>query len=280
MNFSKIVFTGLLTASICSGALIQKDVVLFEGRGIDLSTQTIKTLTNTDTSHIDLFSQCSVIVKNQFNLAFFSTGLWDNTDVGCGGKIYGILSKYFIRELKSSFIDFSQPLNVLDTAFYSIPKQNACSLWTAKCQSIDNPCSSDHSFRPIQTIWYLGMTHEGNYFLFRSYSRESVYDSLSKKNLPAANVTFFLQTDGSLDFKGAKVSVADLTKNNLFIQNASGPSLVKKFGIPPALKAGDNVYDIRGRLICGSAGAARQLNRASMIFIVKRDRDKKAKDLR
>jgi hypothetical protein len=259
MNISKIILAGILMVSLCSGALVQNEVRLLKGQGISISGNQIKTVMEDCPLKCDLPSHCDTLKRTGVDLAFFATGLWDDFECGCGGDIIELLSIDTIRQIKAWPIDFDKPLEISDTAHFSFASQWTCSLWAAHCPDTQNFCYPCHPLRSFPIIWQLGKTANGNYFLFRSVARHS-----------DATIEYILQTDGSLNFKGATVAVKDSEKRAGRSHKVPGPALVKRFGIPAADTYGDKIYDIRGRLINAAFDRMRRVSHAPMVFIVKR----------
>jgi hypothetical protein len=257
MNITKIFFAGWMLVSLCSGALVQKEVTLSIGQGIDISTNQIISVINNCPSTCDIPSHCDTIKKGGQDLAFFATGFWDDFECGCGGNMLELLSNDTIVKInKISSIDFNKSLIVSDTMLFSNTSQSVCSLWTANCPDTQNSCFPCRPRRSVSIVWNLGKTHEGNYYLFRAVARHD-----------AATINYIFQTDGSLNFKGVTVGVINDANRTGRLQTASDASLVKRFGIPPTNACMDQIYDTRGRQISSALGVS---GRASMIFIAKK----------
>jgi hypothetical protein len=201
---------------------------------------------------------------------FFKVIEWFGS--GCYGYAFSIVSYDTLLELKKpSTVDFSSPLVLSDTSLFSFSvylpgSSSGCPTWTAYCPSFENPCPPQYSsWSPPPLTWYLGKTKEGNYFLFWFVSRGTGVDSASYHEL--VTISTILQNDGSLNFKGVPVAVMDTEKPRRS-QNAPGPGLVKRFGIPYVNNNGDRIYDVKGRFVKNLSGEARRMNFATMIYIV------------
>jgi hypothetical protein len=267
VNITKIIFAGLMTVSLCSAALVQMEVRLLQGQGLVVSSNQTKTVMANCPNQCDLPSHCDTVKRAGVDMVFLSTGFWDDFECGCGGNMLQLLSGDTIRELKkTSSINFGKPLAISDTAYFSSVRQSSCSLWTANCPDTQNSCYPCHPLQTFPVIWNLGRTHDGNYYLFRSVARHT-----------DATINYILQTDGSLDFKGATVAVLNPAKKYDRLQNASGPGIVKRFGTPMADQRFEKIYDVRGRLIKAASGAVKFSNRAPIVYIVKKTngRDRK-----
>jgi hypothetical protein len=259
MNITKIVFAISMMVSLCSGAIVQKEVTLSLGQGIDISTNQIAYVLNDSSSTGNITSHCDTLKRGGQDLAFFATGFWDDFVCGCGGQMLELLSSDTIAQIKKiSSIDFNKVLQISDTISFSIASQRVCSLWTANCPDTQNSCSPCHPPKSYSIVWNLGKTHEGNYYLFRAVARHD-----------AATINYMLQTDGSLIFNGVTVGVINDANRTGRLKTASDASLVKRFGIPSTHASLDQIYDIRGRRI-SAFGASGLPSRASMIFIMKK----------
>ena len=197
---------------------------------------------------------------------FVETGVWDDFDSGCSGGIFSMKSIDTIRKLKTpSAIDFSKPLVIYDTSQF--PLVDGRSPWHVDCPYFANPCPK-RSWSLPSPVWYLGKTHEKNYFLFRFVSRQTIRQG--ERNREFASISYILQTDGSLNFKDAPVAVLNSERQARASHNQGTPLLTKQFGTPSNIQRYDRVYDVCGRLLNASSDKGRGANRASMIYFVKK----------
>ena len=116
--------------------------------------------------------------------------------------------------------------------------------------------------------WYLAESREHDYYLFKFTSRKTVRVT-DKPDREQVSISYILQTNGSLNFKGATVGVLNSATQSGRLRVATGPALTKRFGTPGADLRLDKIYDVRGRLIHAGTGAVKFTNRAPMVYIVK-----------
>jgi hypothetical protein len=256
----------ILSITLSHAALIQKEMEFSPGQGIDVSANTIQTLTTSGAFSTEMPSNCADLNKGSVDLSFFHFGFWDDFTCGCGGEMLSLVSNDTIRYITNlSAFDVSKPLNINDTTLFKIPtvfERTKCNGWTAPCPYFQNPCpvcktGPASNWTPPPSVWYLTRTDEGNYVLFRFTARS-----------PKAAISYVLQTDGSLNFKGA---TAALTRPAANLMHSSSKTYITKIGPLSKVPGGARAYDIRGRAIHSSSQASAQPNRAPMLYIIQQE---------
>jgi hypothetical protein len=273
MNIPKAILAGMLTVSLCSGALVKKTINLSEDGGIDIEkNKTTNLALDCVSGPVSPVGTCHRRDCDSSDLFFENTGFWDNFAEGCGGTILSIQSNDTLRELKNfTAIDFNNPLPVTDTSLFVNVRRDSsrCTTWTVQCPYFENPCPPLPWSAPLPT-WYIGKTNEGNYFLFKFYNRGIVHEAVTGESREVVTMYYILQTDGSLNFRDAPAAVLNSERQTHPSDKYSGPALEKRFGIPSAVQRCDKIYDVRGRLITAARSQKKAMNHAPQVFIVKR----------
>jgi hypothetical protein len=265
MNFSKTILALIMIASPCSGALVQKSIVCSTSTttsaptGIDVSKN--KT--------IDFFIDCPEATGFSIGLPCDSSDLycsrgafWDDFDDGCGGQQMGLQSRETIRELKNvSAVDFSRPLSITDTALFPLVTIVGCPYFVNPYSTANWPDVS-YKWAPPPLIWYLSKTKEGNYYLFRFIDRQPYYGAT------CATISYILQTDGSLNFKGAGIVAVNSVNRAGPSQSAMAAPRQRRFGAPSLIRPGEKLFDVRGRMFQAPPGGPRGTDRTAMIYFI------------
>jgi hypothetical protein len=252
----------LFVANFAYGGLCTGQSTITTGKGLDFSSLTravVKTSNWFDSlcGYNTSVSGCKNPAFDSVDITYFMTPLvWDGFDC-CGGRGTGFRSFDTVWRIKNiATIDFGKPLSIYDTVHFSaVDHKTGCPAWVATTYAGMDDCLNCYRPEDLPKYYFLTKTHLKKYLLFRVVSQKSCNFCSPNKNYDyTAQIAWYLQPDGSLNFKDYTTSIA---------QNASAEnkkallSMTGKTGfVWPGMKiqAGAKLFDCRGRAIKNSPG--------------------------